>query len=104
MTRKVAVTGLGVISPLGNDVQSFWDGLCAGRCGIGPITRFDTEGFRVSVAGEVRDFDPLTYMDKLDVQHSDLYAQFAMAAAVQALTDSGVVGTVSPERAASPRL
>ncbi len=99
MTRKVAVTGLGVISPLGNDVQSFWDGLCAGRCGIGPITRFDTEGFRVSVAGEVRDFDPLTYMDKLDVQHSDLYAQFAMAAAVQALTDSGVVGTVSPERA-----
>jgi 3-oxoacyl-[acyl-carrier-protein] synthase II len=96
--RQVAVTGLGVVSPVGNDVAAFWASLKAGRCGIAPITRFDTSDYRVKVAGEVRDFDPRQYMSKLDVLHADLYSQFAMAAACQAFADAGIEGTVAPER------
>ncbi len=89
---------MGVISPVGNDVASFWDNIKAGRCGIGPITKFDTADFRVKVAGEVRDFDPRAYMEKADVMHSDICTQFAMGAACQAMEDSGIAGTVAPER------
>ncbi len=96
--RRVVVTGMGVVSPVGNDVPTFWKNLKAGVCGIGPITRFDTADYRVKVAGEVRDFDPRQYMEKLDVLHSDIYTQFAMAAACQAMEDSGLPGTVAPER------
>ncbi len=96
--RRVAVTGIGVVSPLGNDVKTFWENLTNGVCGIGPITKFDTADYKVKVAGEVRDFDPRTYMEKLDVMHSDIYTQFAMAAACQAVRDSGVEGTFEPER------
>ena len=96
--RRVAVTGIGVVSPLGNDVKTFWENLTNGVCGIGPITKFDTADYKVKVAGEVRDFDPRTYMEKLDVMHSDIYTQFAMAAACQAVQDSGVEGTFEPER------
>ncbi len=96
--RRVAVTGLGVVSPLGNDVQTFWTNIKAGKCGIGPITRFDTTDYKVKVAAEVRDFDPRTFMEKLDVQHSDIYTQFAMCAAIQAMEDSGIQGSVPEER------
>jgi len=96
--RRVVVTGMGVVSPVGNDVPTFWKNLKAGVCGIGPITRFDTADYRVKVAGEVRDFDPRQYMEKLDVLHSDIYTQFAMAAACQAMEDSGLPGIVAPER------
>ncbi len=96
--RRVVVTGMGVVSPVGNDMPTFWKNLKAGVCGIGPITRFDTADYRVKVAGEVRDFDPRQYMEKLDVLHSDIYTQFAMAAACQAMEDSGLLGTVAPER------
>lgn len=96
--RRVVVTGMGVVSPVGNDMPTFWKNLKAGVCGIGPITRFDTADYRVKVAGEVRDFDPRQYMEKLDVLHSDIYTQFAMAAACQAMEDSGLSGTVAPER------
>ncbi|MBQ1352202.1 MAG: beta-ketoacyl-ACP synthase II [Oscillospiraceae bacterium] len=96
--NRVVVTGLGVVSPVGNDVPAFWSNLKAGVCGIDAITKFDTEQYKVKVAGEVRDFDPRQYMSKLDVLHSDLYTQFAMAAACQAMEDSGVLGTVAPER------
>jgi len=96
--NRVVVTGLGTVTPLGNDVASFWENLKKGVCGIGPITKFDTADFKVKLAAEVRDFDPHRYMDKMEVQHSDLYAQFAMAAACQAMEDSGVEGTVAPER------
>ncbi len=96
--RRVVITGLGVVSPLGNDVDTFWSAVKNGTCGIGPITRFDTSDYKVKVAAEVRDFDPRQYMDKLEVLHSDLYAQFAMAAACQAMEDSGIMGTVAPER------
>ena len=96
--NRVVVTGLGVVSPVGNDVPTFWNNLKAGVCGIDAITKFDTEKYKVKVAGEVRGFDPRQYMDKLDVLHSDVYTQFAMAAACQAMDDSGVLGTVAPER------
>ncbi len=67
-------------------------------CGIAPVTRFDTADYKVKVAGEVKDFDPRCCMDKMDALHSDLYAQYAMAAACQAAEDSGVIGTLAPER------
>ena len=96
--NRVVVTGMGVLSPVGNDVQTFWENIKAGTCGIGPITRFDTTDYRVKVAAEVRDFDPRKYMEKPDVLRSDLYTQFAVAAACQAVEDSGICGTVDPER------
>ena len=96
--NRVVITGMGVVSPVGNDVSSFWESLKAGKNGIGPITKFDLDGFKVKVAGEVRDFDPHDYMERLDVMHSDLYAQFAMAAACQAVEDSGIAGRFTPER------
>ena len=98
MDRRVVVTGMGVISPIGNDVKTFWDSLLAGKCGIAPIAKFDTEKFKVKNAAEVKDFDPLQYMDKNDAAHADPYTQFAVAAAAQAVEDSGVIGTLEPER------
>ncbi len=96
--KRIAVTGLGVISPVGNNVETFWNSLIAGKCGIGPITKFDATDYKVKVAAEVRGFEPKDYMEKLDVMHSDIYTQFAMAAAVQAMEDSGIAGTVDGER------
>ncbi len=98
MNRRVVVTGMGAITPLGNDVSTFWDNLLAGKCGIGMISKFDTEPFKVKIAAEVHDFDPLQYMSKSDMQHSDIYAQLAMASACQAVEESGIVGTIDPER------
>lgn len=96
--ERVAVTGLGVISPVGNDVPTFWNALCSGTCGIGPITKFDATDYPVKLAAEVRDFDPRQYMEKLDILHSDVYTHFAMAAACQAVADSGIAGTLDAER------
>lgn len=96
--KRVAVTGLGVISPVGNDVPTFWNALCSGTCGIGPITKFDATDYPVKLAAEVRDFDPKQYMEKLDIMHSDVYTHFAMAAACQAVADSGIAGTLDAER------
>ena len=96
--KRVAVTGLGVISPVGNDVPTFWNALCSGTCGIGPITKFDATDYPVKLAAEVRDFDPRQYMEKLDILHSDVYTHFAMAAACQAVADSSIAGTLDAER------
>ena len=96
--NRVAVTGLGVITPVGNDVETFWENLVAGTCGIDMITRFDTADMKVKIAAEVKDFDPSLYMDKGEIRKTDLYAQYAMAAAVQAMEDSKIQGTVAPER------
>ena len=96
--KRVAVTGLGVISPVGNDVPTFWNALCSGTCGIGPITKFDATDYPVKLAAEVREFDPKQYMEKLDILHSDVYTHFAMAAACQAVADSGIAGTLDAER------
>lgn len=96
--NRVVVTGLGIISPIGNDVPAFWQNLKAGKCGIDFITKFDTSDYKVKIAAEVKDFDPLKYMEKPDVLKSDEFTQYAMGAVSQAMEDSGVLGTVAPER------
>lgn len=96
--NRVVVTGLGVVSPVGNDVETFWNNIKSGYLGIGPITNFDITDYKVKVAGEVKDFDPASFMEKMDIAHSDIYTQFALCAAKQAIEDSGVIGTVPDER------
>ena len=96
--RRVVVTGMGCVTPLGNDLPTTWRNLVDGKNGIGPITKFDTTDFKAKLAAEVRDFDPKLYMEKPQILHSDLYAQLAMAAAVQAMEDSGIAGTMPGER------
>lgn len=98
MTRRVVVTGLGVITPVGNTVEEYWRSLVSGRHGIGPITQFDTTNHKAKLAAEVKNFEARFYMDKTDALRSDRYAQFAVAAACQAVEDSGVTGTLPPER------
>jgi 3-oxoacyl-[acyl-carrier-protein] synthase II len=88
--RRVVITGAGVVTPVGNDVPSTWAALLAGKSGGAPITRFDTTDFKVKFACETKGFDPALYMDRKEIKRSDLYTQFAMAAAVQAMTDAGL--------------
>ena len=97
-SRRVVVTGLGVVSPVGSRVDVCWENLTAGRNAIGPITHFDPEGYKAKLAAEVRDFDPLDYMDRSETLRSDLYAQYAVGAAVQAVKESGVIGSLPDER------
>ncbi|NNF07808.1 MAG: beta-ketoacyl-[acyl-carrier-protein] synthase II, partial [Candidatus Eisenbacteria bacterium] len=73
MNRKVVVTGLGAITPLGNTTKEFWDGLVAGHSGITQLTRFDASDLTTQVGGEVKDFDPLLYLEKKEVRRNDLY-------------------------------
>ena len=83
--RRVVITGLGAVTPLGNDVETFWSALVAGQSGIGPITHFDTSRYRTHFAGEVKDFDPEQHFDKREVRRLDPYSQFFMVAGRQAL-------------------
>lgn len=96
--KRVVITGMGAVTPIGNDVKSFWESLKAGRCGIGPITKFDAAEYKVHVAAEVKDFDPLQYMEKADLRKYDVFCQYALAAAAQAVEESGIKGTLPPER------
>src|SRR2546427_11991420 len=89
-----------MISPLGSSVQKTWDGILAGKSGIGPITRFDPTGLETTIAGEVKDFDPLDHMDRKEVRRADRFEQFAVAVAAQALADAHL--EVTPELA--PRI
>lgn len=98
MERRVVVTGLGAVTPLGNDVKSTWENMIAGKNGIDFVTAFDIGSFKAKLAGEVKGFDPALYMPKGDVRKTDLYAQYALAAAVQAVEDSKIEGTVEPDR------
>ena len=98
MERRVVITGLGAVTPVGNDVETFWESLKAGKCGITKITKFDSSDYKAHVAAEVKDFDPLLYMDKGELRKNDLFAQFAMAAATQAVNDSEILGKIDPER------
>ena len=86
--RRVAVTGMGIVSPVGNDVASTWAALVAGQSGAGPITRFDSAKLPVHFACEVKGFDPLQYIEKKEARRYDLFSQFAMGAAVQAVRDA----------------
>jgi len=96
--RRVVVTGIGAITPLGNNVKDTWEGLKSGKNGIAPITLFDTENYKAKLGAEVKDFEPREYLEVNDVLRTDRYAQFAVAAAQQAVEESGIVGTVEPER------
>ncbi len=96
--RRVVVTGLGAVTPLGLDVKTTWEGLKSGANGIGPITLFDTENFKATLAAEVKDFDPKKYLEVNEILRTDRYAQFAVAAAKQAADDSKIKGNVAPER------
>ncbi len=93
MKRRVVVTGIGCVTPVGNDVATTWDSLLAGRSGGAPITQFDTTDFKVKFACEVKNFDPQLYMDRKEAKRTDRYTQLAMASAVQAMADAFPDGT-----------
>jgi 3-oxoacyl-[acyl-carrier-protein] synthase II len=90
VARRVVVTGIGLVSPLGVGTAATWEALCSGRSGIGPITRFDASEFSTRIAGEVKGFDPLQFVDKKDVKKMDVFIQYALAAAQFAVDDAGV--------------
>jgi 3-oxoacyl-[acyl-carrier-protein] synthase II len=89
-TRRVVVTGLGTLSPVGNTADEFWTALVQGRSGVGMITRFDTTGYPTRIAGEVRNFDPLNFVDKKEARRLDPYLQYAIASAVLAVQDAAL--------------
>lgn len=98
MKRRVVITGLGLLSPVGNDVASSWRALLGGVNGVGPITQFDTTNFAVKFACELKGFDPLQYMDRKEVKRNDVFTQMALAASVQAMADAGLSeGGYDPE-------
>ena len=88
--RRVVITGLGIVSPVGNDVSTAWANLVAGRSGIGTITRFDASAFASQIAGEVRDFDIGQYLPAKEARHFDTFIHYGIAAGVQALRDAGL--------------
>lgn len=89
--RRVVVTGMGAITPIGNSVEEFWNGIKEGKTGFGPITYFDTADYRCKLAAEVKDFDPAQYMDKKSARRMEQFCQFAVAAAGQAISDAGLI-------------
>jgi len=99
MKRRVVITGLGVVSPAGSSVESFWKNITAGKSCIGRITKFDASEYPVQIAGEVKDFDPLDYFDKKEVRRTDPFIQYAIGAAVQAVKSAGLEESgYDPER------
>ena len=100
MEHRVAITGIGAVTPLGNTAPATWEAMLVGRCGVGPITRFDAEGFAVQVAAEVKGFNGEAYFGRREARHLDRCVQFAMAAADEAMADSGLgaEGAVDHER------
>jgi 3-oxoacyl-[acyl-carrier-protein] synthase II len=90
VSRKVAITGLGIISPLGNDVEQSWQNLLAGKSGITKITRFDASPFASQIAGEVKDFDVSKYLSAKEARRMDVFIHYGLAAAIEAIRDSGI--------------
>jgi len=88
--RRVVVTGMGIVSPIGNSLATAWDSIQAGRCGIGPITHFDASAYATRIAGEVRDFDAKAFLSPKDVKKMDPFIHYGLAASLQALDDSGL--------------
>ena len=100
MKRRVVVTGLGAVTPIGNTVEEFWDNVKAGKVGIGEITKFDTSDYKVKIAAEVKDFSAKDYMDFKAAKRMELFSQYAVAAAEEAYQDSGLdLGEEDPYRA-----
>jgi len=97
--ERVVITGMGAITPVGNDVPTFWESLKTGKCGIGPITKFDVSDFKVKLGAEVKDFDPTQYMEKREARRADANVHYAMAAAIQAVEQAGLKeGNFDPYR------
>src|SRR5690349_24662209 len=88
--KRVVVTGLGALTPLGNSVAEFWNNLIEGKSGAAPITKFDTTKFKTKFACEVKNFDPLNYFEKSEVRKIDPFAQYALASTDEAIKDSGL--------------
>src|SRR2546430_5369770 len=88
--RRVVVTGLGVVSPVGSTVQSAWDAILRGQSGIGPVTRFDVTAFPVRIGGQVRDFDVSQYISSKEARRMDEFMHYGVAAGVQAVGDAGI--------------
>ena len=97
MSKRVVVTGLGLVTPLGTGVEKSWNNLCAGKSGVGLISRFDTEAFAVKIAAEVKDFQVEDYIDRKTAKHLELFAQYAVAGAKMAMADANLV--ITPENA-----
>ena len=95
MKRRVVVTGLGAITPLGNSAQESWESAIAGKSGVGPITKFDSTSFNTKIAAEIKNFDPLQFMDKKEVRRYDDFILYALAASEMAMADAAL--TISPE-------
>lgn len=95
MKRRVVVTGLGALTPLGNSAQESWEGVIAGKSGVGPITKFDSTSFNTKIAAEIKNFDPLQFVDKKEVRRYDDFILYALAAAEMAMADASL--TISPE-------
>src|ERR671939_1209414 len=100
MRRRVVVTGLGAVTPVGNDVAATWRALVDGRSGAAPITKFDPTNFAVRFACEVKGFDASAYMDRKEAKRADLFTQYAVSCAVQAMQDAGLSNgaTYDPDR------
>lgn len=96
--KRVVVTGMGAVTPLGCEIKTFWNNLKNGVCAIDEITKFDTEGFRVKLAAEVRDFDPSQYMEKAEIRKNDAFVKYAVCAAASAFADSKIKDKISAER------
>ena len=96
--RRVVVTGYGVLSCVGNDIETFWDALVNGKCGIGEITRFDTSAYRTRIAGEVKNFTPGEFISPKEARRMDLFTQYAVAASGQALRNAGLANNPGEKR------
>src|SRR5262245_16074599 len=88
--RRVVITGMGTVNPLSTDLKSYWHGLLAGRSGIAPIEQIDTSAFKVKIGGEVKNWAPETWLDSKTARRVDRFTQFALAAAIDAVKDSGL--------------
>ena len=99
--RRVVITGLGALTPLGNDVPSYWEGLRQGVSGSAPITKFDTEHFKTKFACELKDFDAQNYFDRKEARKMDPFTQYGVVAADEAIRDAGLseAAQVDPDRA-----
>ncbi|MFQ6617399.1 MAG: beta-ketoacyl-ACP synthase II [Fidelibacterota bacterium] len=91
MKRRVVITGMGAVTPIGSGLNQFWESLISGKNGIDTITKFDASEYTVKIAGEVKDFDPLKYLDKKEVKRMDPFTQFALASCEMAIQDSGII-------------
>ncbi len=97
--RRVVITGLGTVNPMGNNIADFWSAIKAGRSGVGPITRFDAAEYQTKIAAEVKNFNPGDYMDRRDARKMDLFSQYAVAASLEAMRDAGLeAGLDDPAR------